>query len=352
MKQDELLIAVNLLSLAISLMHQETGLNFIELDENVDVGCGQNKLLGIQGYDTLCFTPLFKRWAQHVDLGVLVNEVNQLSGKGLLIADYVNPKMADKLRKFDVAFIDTAGNAYINEKPLYIFIKGNKHNSLNEGLNIPAKRTNGRAFQPTGLKVIAALMREPELISASYRAIAHSSGVALGTVGWVINELKQDEYLIEYAKKQLKLINKAQLVDKWVSAYLEKLRPKLFLGIFSAENRAWWVSLDDNIVKYSAKWGGELAAAKMNGQLSPENITVYLHKEGGNALLLESGLKKDPHGNIHIYRAFWNDNNIICDQAKTEMMSCVDPLIIMADLLTTCEPNNLDAAKKIKDTYF
>jgi hypothetical protein len=47
-----------------------------------------------------------KKWAQHTNLGALINQVKQLPEEGVLVADYVNPRMADKLRQQEVQFID------------------------------------------------------------------------------------------------------------------------------------------------------------------------------------------------------------------------------------------------------
>jgi len=84
----------------------------------------------------------------------------------MLVADYVNPKMADKLRKLDVPFIDTAGNAYINEKPLYIFIKGNKNRVVANAIVGNETTAPSRAFQPTGINVVYALIRNPQFLNS------------------------------------------------------------------------------------------------------------------------------------------------------------------------------------------
>ena len=102
--------------------------------------------------------------------------------------------------------------------------------------------------------------------------------------------------MVEYGKSNRQLKNKKELLDKWVDAYLEKLRPKLFLGTFTTDNDYWWMDLDNNIVEYDAKWGGEVAAAKMTWNIKPEKIIIYLAKEGGKQLLAENHLHKDPEG--------------------------------------------------------
>lgn len=48
------------------------------------------------------------------------------AAKKMLVADYVNPVMAERLKEMNIPFIDVAGNIYLNEPPLFIFVKGNK----------------------------------------------------------------------------------------------------------------------------------------------------------------------------------------------------------------------------------
>ena len=43
-----------------------------------------------------------KRWAKNVNIGVLIQRVRQLPERGLLVADYVNPPMARKLKEAGV----------------------------------------------------------------------------------------------------------------------------------------------------------------------------------------------------------------------------------------------------------
>ena len=346
-------IEKNLLERAIDAVYREAGIKLIANDIHENGEIHHAAVIKVEGFEHLHFTAELKPWAQQANLGVLINQIQKLPAKGMLVADYVNPKMADKLRELDVPFIDAVGNAYINEKPLYICIKGIKNNPGNEIVHtIRETQTRGRAFQPAGIKVVYALMRDPELAAAPYRDIADATGVALGTVGWVINDLKQGGYLVEYAKNNRRLTNKKKLLDKWVDVYLEKLRPKLFLGTFATENDYWWMDLENNIVEYGARWGGEVAAARMTGNIKPEKIIIYLPKEGGKQLLAENHLHKDPKGNIQLYRAFWDEKETGVNQFQTDMnefMDCVNPMIVYADLLATGDPRNLETARILYD---
>ena len=336
----------NLLARAVEAVYHETGVKLIPVNGHEIADVHYDVTIEIEGYKTPLFIAEVKRWVQQANFGALVNQIKQLPLKGMLVADYVNPKMADKLRELDVPFIDAVGNTYINEKPLYIFIKGIKNNPRNQTVHtVREAQTRGRAFNTKGIKVLYALIRDHQLVNAPYRDIARITGVALGTVGLVINDLKQGGYLVEYDKKHRRLKNKKQLLDKWVDAYLEKLRPRLFLGIFSTENDNWWMDLDEDIKEHGARWGGEIAAAKLTGHLKPEKVTIYLPKEGGNELLAENRLRKDLNGNIQIYRAFWDTD----ENHQLNLDDVVDPMIVYADLLATGDPRNLETARVIYD---
>ena len=51
-------------------------------------------------------------------LGGVLQQFNLYDQKGILVTRYINPIIADKLKELGIAFLDTAGNAYIHEPPL------------------------------------------------------------------------------------------------------------------------------------------------------------------------------------------------------------------------------------------
>lgn len=287
-----------------------------------------------------------KRWAQQTNVGALVDHIRRHPGKGLLVADYINPNMGEKLRAMDVEYIDATGNAYINRPPVYIRITGNKNN---KATSTTPKATN-RAFDTTGLKVVFGFLCDPSLVNATYRQIAEHTGVALGTVGWVFNGLKEAGFIIERQGKQRQLTNKRKLLDRWVEAYPEKLKPKLVIGDFTAEDPRWWDGFDIN--EYGAYWGGELAAANYTNYLKPQNITVYLPKQSGNKLLASARLKKanpaEHRALVHVLRPFWP---LTFSGQNNERRGLVHPILAYADLIATGDSRNREAAIEIYEQY-
>ena len=100
-------------------------------------------------------------------------------------------------------------------------------------------------------KVVFGFLCNPGLAAAPYREIAEQTDVALGTVGWVVNGLKDAGYLLDRGKKKdRRLTERQKLLERWVEAYPEKLQPKLNLGEFVADNPRWWEAVE--IEKYGA----------------------------------------------------------------------------------------------------
>ena len=91
-----------------------------------------------------------KRYLTTAKLGLAAEQLKDAPYKGMLVTDYVNPNMAERLKEMDLAFIDLAGNAYLNEPPIFVYTKGNRP-AEKKLLGTTQKPT--RAFQPTGLKM-------------------------------------------------------------------------------------------------------------------------------------------------------------------------------------------------------
>jgi hypothetical protein len=267
-------------------------------------------------------------------LGPIVRQLRffQQEQKGLLVTRYVTPQMADHMKEMGIQFIDTAGNAYINEPPLFIFIKGNRPVD-----KYPKERPT-RAFQPTGLQVVFAILCNPGLENEPFRQIAKVANAALGTVGWVIRDLKKMGYLLDRGKGGRHLLKKKELLERWVTVYPDQLRPKKLVGRYKAPDVEWWK--DEELTNFTAYWGGEIAAAKLTKYLKPQVITIYVKEKPGR-LLLKHRIMKEPNGNIEILKAFWNF------EYDWPFRNFVHPILIYADLLATGDTRNIETAEII-----
>lgn len=269
-----------------------------------------------------------------VTLGGAIQQFHLFKEKGMLVARYITPQIADELKEMDIPFMDVAGNAYINEPPLLIFIKGNKPADKYR-LEQPA-----RTFRPAGLQVIFALLCNPGLENAPFREIANKASVALGTVGWVMYDLRRTNYLMDLHPRKRRLIRKDNLLNRWAAAYPEQLRPKKMLGRFRTDKQDWQKYTEIKDIK--GLWGGELAANILTKYLKPQIYTIYAKLPIGR-FLLKNKLKKDINGDIEILNIFWEFER---DRLNNKL---VPPLLIYADLLATGDARNIETARIIYD---
>ena len=248
----------------------------------------------------------------------------------LLAARYIPPQAAGRLRDAGIQFIDTAGNAFVNQPPLLIFVKGNKPEK--DEIAAPT----ARLFNGVGLKIVYLFLCQPELVKRPYRDIAEMTNVALGTVKSTMTELIQKGFIVEMGKKGKKLLNKQKLFERWIEAYPDYLKPKLLLGRFRGD-KEWWkdIQMDPTL----AQWSGEVAAAKLTGYLKPGTITLYADKNRLGELVIANRLKKDPQGNIEIFERFWPLGNGFGDGDTTH------PILIYADLAAIGDQRTMETAR-------
>jgi hypothetical protein len=309
---------IEITGLKVSIVAQETG----TFDNRIDA------IINIEGQTCNIEVKLNINTAL---IALLVNQYKMINYPLIIITRYVTPNMAELLKRYDIQFIDTVGNAYINLFPQYVFIMGQKDKQLFLG------HQKNRAFKPTGLKVIFALLNNPELENNTYRVIVEIAQVALGTVNWVMRDLKLNNFLIDRKKKRRFLVNKKELLDRWVTTYPENLRKGLLLGKYRAVDDDWWKIAE--MYQLKALWSGEIAAAQITKYLRPQDKTIYIEKHKLNDFIKLNKLIVDPRGNIEILTKFWAYETDWRDNNR------VPTILVYADLLNTGDPRNIEAAK-------
>jgi len=339
----------DILNEAVGAIHREAGLRLDVVGRGVRKGDTRiDAIIRIPEADNQLVVEI-KKWAPHVNLGAVVNRINQIAGpgQGMLLADYINPNMGERLKEAHIQFIDTAGNAYINQPPVYIYIKGNKPKlNLVEG----SRGKTGRAFQPTGMRVVFAFLRDKNLINAPYRHIAGQAQVALGAVGWVIHDLVAQNFLLEGRKKnQREFANFDQLLDEWVDAYPHKLKAKHRIATFTTGDPGWWKAIAPQT--FGALWGGEIAGARYTRYLHPKDAVVYIRKEHMAKFLKAARLRKMAQDEqaalrVDLIEPFWRE-----EKNRGKAAGLVPPLVAYADLIETGDPRNLETANRIRENY-
>ena len=291
------------------------------------------------------FHVIVKRHLHHALADRLIaDQANARDSQPLLvIVDQIADKHADVLMKAGVSFLDTAGNAFLVMPGLHLAVTGRKAPS-------PAHRPRpARAFQPTGLKLLFAILTDPDLVSSPadalinrrFRYIAQQTGVSLGSVGWILGDLRDSGYIVQDGKVRF-LVDRKRLVQKWADNYIDRLYPKLPRRTFKAPSFDWWQNIQLSIP--DQLWGGEVAAEKLTGYLRPQVTTVYCSSHD-HGLVLDAGLRPDPDGDVVLAQPFWGN------WPHAAFRDCTHPLLVYADLLASDIGRNLDTAQRIYDDY-
>jgi hypothetical protein len=277
-----------------------------------------------------------KRTLNDVVVGRLAQQFAQHPGRWLVVTRHVPRSLARKMRDMRMQFIDTVGNAYIDEPPTFILIKGNRAPPRARGFGVRG------AFGHAGLRLVFALLCKPELGNATYREVAGAANVALGTVAQVFNDLMVQGYLLDMGKRGRRLTKRRGLLDTWVEAYAGRLRPKTLLGRYATDRPGFW--LDADLCPDNAQWGAEVAAHKLTRYLKPEIITIYARKPV-NDIVLRFRLRGREGGMIEIRQKFWDF------QTEEVPPDIVPPLLVFADLVATGDRRNVGAAGIVYDKY-
>jgi hypothetical protein len=254
----------------------------------------------------------------------------------MIMAEKIFPAIKDELRNHGVNHVDAAGNIFIKTGNQTIWIDGHKYIS-------PKIGGNNKAFTKTGLKAVFYLLINAEAINLPYRQLAEATGVALGNIKNIIDGLRQAGHVLPINKKTLKLQNKRALLEKWIIAYGERLKPALYLGTFNFwdnDRRVNWQNLP--LEKGKAAWGGEPGGNLLTNFLNPEILTLYATEKA--MLQKEWMLIPKQEGVLHVYQKFWKDD--LYDQYMY-----APPLLVYADLLLTDDPRCHGIAMMIYEKY-
>lgn len=286
-----------------------------------------------------------KKWDGSGDARVLADSIYRVtqSKDKLLICDHVTDVMGAQLRKAKINYLDKAGNAFLDIPPIFVFIQGKTPAESSSAL------PNQRLFNETGLKVMLALLANEDLLNASYRKVADHANVSMGTIGWVLRELRDMGYIKKHHTTH-SWLNRAALARKWAEAY-PQLKAKYRKGTFYANDLTWWQLVD--LHPYDAVLGGEVAAVSYSSHTTPSSAVIYAGKHKHHSLIRNLGLfkspppKGQPSFRIEILEKYWG---------KLEDLSVLHnsthPLITYADLLDTWDKSNRNIAKEIADKYF
>jgi hypothetical protein len=336
--------ATDIVNIAIGSAPKQQGLVFGQFQADSGRGGGDGILpVSYNGHHST-FSVHIKRHLHNVVIDRLLADKSCSPRPMLVITNQIAAKHADRLRNDAVAFLDTAGNAFLDLPGLHLYISGNKSSTALQ------RAKPGRAFQSSGLKVLFAILTDPHLdknpddalLNQTFRTINSHTGVSLGSIGWVIRDLQDTGHLLNDGKMRL-LVDRKNMLQKWVVNYSDRLRPTLLSRQYQMGphgDAQFNIDLADPLML----WGGEVAGARLTGFLRPQTAIIYARNDIQD-LILQNDLRPDKDGNVEILRMFWRDTIPLSGR------QCVHPLLVYADLLASNIDRNMDTAHRIYDDY-
>ncbi|MFV0220360.1 type IV toxin-antitoxin system AbiEi family antitoxin [Empedobacter falsenii] len=273
--------------------------------------------------------------ARLIHANLIVNEIinhpNYKTTKNyIVVSDYIANESKEVFKNNKINYLDTSGNAFIFSKKLRVLVEGRKK-SKNDINN-----SNAKVFQEAGIKLIYVLLTNPEASKCSLRELAAKAGIALGSVSNIMKELEEENFIIKTSKER-KLKNRDELLQKWVAAYNEVLKPKLFRKAYQIKNANDLV-MNNSIASYQIS--GELAATEITNYLKPKDYEIY-YSDDLIDFAKQFKLIPDTNGNLKIYNKFW------VDETDTNNNRIVSKLLIYADLMGTNNDRNRETAQMI-----
>ncbi|WP_167756428.1 MULTISPECIES: type IV toxin-antitoxin system AbiEi family antitoxin [unclassified Amycolatopsis] len=260
----------------------------------------------------------------------------------LLFTAHLGDPVAERLRARGIDYVDTAGNAHLAWDDVLIDVRGRRKPAASAGR---ASMRGAGAFGRAGLQVLFVLLSWPEVTGFSYRLLAALSGVSLGTVKTVIDELTNAGYLYQ-AGGERRLARGAELLDRWSEAYTITLEPALALGEFEAADLSWWRNSQEALFSLQAQVGGEAGASLLDPHLRPASLTLYVESLPVRLIGQHRMARAEKDGNVHIRTRFWKEP---APQPWSESWIVPSPLIY-ADMLASGDPRQREHADRIRSS--
>lgn len=303
----------NLESIEVKPKRPQVGYDYNLIINNVEFACEVKIQVSKANYNLVL--QQMRKLKEEVDLPLL------------LASHYFAPDVFESFSAEGINVVDSSGNCKIEAKQLFINIIGQK--------STPIKQPKGKAFNEAGLKAVFYFLLNDTNINQPYRQISNNTGLSLGTITNVVEELLYEKFVIKTSKGRI-LKNKRALLDTWQVHFNQTLKPKLLLKTMEfvdSDSRKDWelIALPDGVC-----WGGEGGAYLTNKYLIPEQFDIYTEGPSIN-LMMTRKMRFEENGSIHVYQKFW----------RSQHERVAPMILIYADLMGSGNSRCIEAAQKL-----
>lgn len=300
---------------------------------------------------TLTYLVEVKRTVTAAGLEHLLQQLERYAqgakAKPLLLSNYISSNLAERLIRAGVNFADAAGNVYLNwPGKLHIQIQGRKPKQI-------AEAKSERLTQPSGLRVLYALLTQPPENWGAYRDIARATGVALGSIAIVMRELKAKGYLVQKGPEEWRLTQKRKLLDLWVEGYGARLRPSLLIGRYQpaeANLEQTLQILRGQLEDKKLSWAitGGFAGDILTRHFRGEQLSFFAQEWPLDLTRRLKWLPSD-RGPVTVLRKFSPVVDFNLETPRSQPVA--HPLLVYAELIFQGRERELETAKIVYDKY-
>jgi hypothetical protein len=270
---------------------------------------------------------------------LLARHQGKARAKWILFAPYVGRKMAQYLAGKRVNFMDLAGNCYIEV--------GKEYLAMVEGRTPLPKAAVGRGLGVAGNQVLFAILARPHILNEPVRQVAAVAGVGKTAVANTLLRL-EEEGLIGKGKQHRIILNRKEILERWLVGYVNMVRPRLILGNFRTADLDPG-QLEAKIEKHLTgqiewAWGGGAAAFRLDHYYRGEETILHLTK----------GFEKLPM----LLQAIPDRNGFLAVLLPPGPLAfegiiqrTVHPLLVYTQLMASDDKRAIDAAKRIEQRF-
>lgn len=272
---------------------------------------------------------------------------DETSDTVLLCTDHVSRDVGAILRKAGMPYLDTSGNAFLNASGLHVHIEGQ---TARKELGRPPGRPRALPLaRPTGMRVIRAILRAPDLIHERTRAIAATANVSQPTVTRVLRELA-DEGWIRMNGRDRRFDRCEELHGRWTDSYPEVLRRTLN-PIRVRPIRMNAQEILDQLRSPEARFdgidfGGPMMARELGADLRSNDLVLYSSPKRRRALMAAFGLRPDDKGTVTLLDSLDEVN-----EERPRAPTMADAVDIHAELAYTNDSRTAQAAEFIRSQH-
>lgn len=321
----------DILRQALDALHGRAGIEWSSSTDASENEPADGRIILAKDGHSLCVHAQVKSGLRAAHIAMLRERAAATTEPLLVVTQHVGEPMAQALRHAGLLFLDTAGNAHIDDGTWFVFLTG---------ASAPTA-PKARLLSPTVWKVAYALLRSREAQELSVRQLATVAGTSSGAASRAIQTLAQRGWVQNLGRGGQAVTDPRALWRAWELGYADRLGPKLYVTRATTPGHGSvgaWVDTIRAELGPLRLLGGEAAASEFGTGLVPSSAVVHVGQWDVQAMA-SLQLAPSPTGQVTVRRTFGHLNH----DAQHEHLA--DAMLVRAELMSTPD-ERLDGARE------